>query len=291
MKLYKYLSEEVALKFIKNPLLRLTPSWGLNDPFECNLSSYTRSQLNKIDNYSNRDEAVDHFMHSHGVISLTETYDNLLMWSHYGDNHKGAVIEFLVDDKNPFKLFNTTNIPRSSDYIFNKVNYRKWRGFKGYIEANHQSLSSIREHYYLTKSDEWIYEKEHRFLLPSCSATNVISKNPSSQLAREIANEKGIFSLFDQEKRLKLYQESRHNDLLFFLQVNANFIGRIFLGCNADLERYKTTMEESELIGNYCNRTYSSSITNKFNGVELAKIDPERFELTFSPLEDPVNQE
>src|SRR6266849_2373668 len=34
-----------------------------------------------------------------GILSLTETPDNLLMWSHYADQHRGIVLEF--DEHHP----------------------------------------------------------------------------------------------------------------------------------------------------------------------------------------------
>ncbi|TOC13300.1 hypothetical protein CGJ90_24575, partial [Vibrio parahaemolyticus] len=31
---------------------------------------------------------------SFGICSLSKTFENILMWSHYADNHKGFVVEF-----------------------------------------------------------------------------------------------------------------------------------------------------------------------------------------------------
>jgi hypothetical protein len=36
----------------------------------------------------------------YGILSLSETHDNLLMWAHYADHHRGFVIQF--DETHPF---------------------------------------------------------------------------------------------------------------------------------------------------------------------------------------------
>ncbi|MBA6290166.1 DUF2971 domain-containing protein [Colwellia sp. MB3u-4] len=174
MKLYKYMSEEVALEFIKQPLLRITPRQSLNDPFEC-LPSI--SVKDKIETYINEQiipglkknqvltiEELDSFMDLHGIISLSESPDNLLMWSHYGDDHKGMVVEFDIDESDPFALFNTWEVPRESDGKFGRVSYRKSREYPYNITT--ESISDIRNYYYLSKADEWIYEKEYRYITP-----------------------------------------------------------------------------------------------------------------------------
>ena len=152
------MSEEVALEFIKQPLLRITPRQSLNDPFEC-LPSI--SVKDKIETYINEQiipglkknqvltiEELDSFMDLHGIISLSESPDNLLMWSHYGDDHKGMVVEFDIDESDPFALFNTWEVPRESDGKFGRVSYRKSREYPYNITT--ESISDIRNYYYLS---------------------------------------------------------------------------------------------------------------------------------------------
>lgn len=87
-----------------------------------------------------------------GILSLTTKNDNLLMWAHYANEHKGFVIEF--DRKNDFLNGDLNN------QIYNglqKVNYSKERPNKFLIETEwHEVL--------LTKSEEWSYEKEFRII-------------------------------------------------------------------------------------------------------------------------------
>ncbi len=160
-RLYKYMP--LRMEFFENFLLRCTPKSCLNDPFEALPSiEYWEQFFEKTsccgegqfatfkekflkDNYEN-DFGLDVFK-EHGIISFSETYDNLLMWSHYADNHSGVVIGF--DGTNEW--FKTLH----------RVRYRKERNTK---------LMDLNDPY-LYKSDEWSYEKEHRLVVKLSSTT------------------------------------------------------------------------------------------------------------------------
>ncbi|QFU21442.1 DUF2971 domain-containing protein [Shewanella sp. YLB-09] len=287
LRLYKYMSEDVALKFIKKPLLRLTPNWALNDPFECKVASTTNQKLNILDGNVERSIHTADFMGLHGIVSLSETPDNLLMWSHYADEHKGAVVEFLIEGADPLDMFNIGKCPTSSDAILGKVNYRKRRNYPFSVDV--QSLDSIRTHYYLTKSDEWIYEKEHRFIIPGTEASYMRSSNQGLYSDLELNNE-GLdnFTLIQSvDTKQNLWKYSKETQDMFFMDVHPRAIGRFIIGCNGDLDLYKKAMKEGELSG--LGKTFASSVFNKFCDVEVSKIHPERFELTFEPLMDQVN--
>ncbi|WP_305405797.1 DUF2971 domain-containing protein [Photobacterium leiognathi] len=268
IKLYKYLSEDVALKFIENPILRVTQHWDLNDPFECLLAQSDKTFLNDIKN-EGLSNHMENFMSLHGIISLSETPDNLLMWSHYADNHKGAVIEFTIDENYPFDLFNVCHIPMSSDAILRKVNYRKNRK-----SPLNNSLEDLRNHYYLTKSDEWIYEKEYRYIFPITSMRYMKSRSKSTDLVE-------LFDSHDCSNKIDAWKDSKKNRDMFFVGINESKITKIILGCNANILKYKTVMSEA--------LRFADPIFNEFMNVEIAKIHPERYELDFFKLEDKVH--
>jgi hypothetical protein len=85
------------------------------------------------------------------IFCVSETHDNLLMWSHYAQNHTGAVIKFLAlpEVDSPFIVAQpvryTTRMPR--------------REFASMLDFQ-KSLMEIVELITLTKSDVWAYEKE-----------------------------------------------------------------------------------------------------------------------------------
>jgi hypothetical protein len=87
-----------------------------------------------------------------GVLCLTEKRDNLLMWSHYADSHKGFCIKF--DTSHNF--FNKKRTEQDEFYHLRKVEYFENRPNKTMSEMSGVDLL-------LHKSDVWSYEKEWRF--------------------------------------------------------------------------------------------------------------------------------
>lgn len=88
-----------------------------------------------------------------GILSLTAKEDNLLMWAHYANEHKGFVIEF--EKENAF--FEPMD---ANNYIYKgiqKVNYSKKRPNNFLSDYNFDEL-------FLTKSIEWEYEEEYRII-------------------------------------------------------------------------------------------------------------------------------
>lgn len=82
------------------------------------------------------------------VLSLCENYDNILMWSHYGDSHQGICIEF---DVNASLGYWEMVLP---------IQYLKLYPYVLNAEIGIKELSAI----YLSKSMQWSYEKEWRFI-------------------------------------------------------------------------------------------------------------------------------
>ena len=97
----------------------------LNDPFEL--------EINNL---------VEKIVMKRGILSFTTDPFNLLMWSHYGASHKGAVVRFKVE-KTEYKNFL-------------KVQYVK----------NRSELSILNEPI-LVKSYHWSYENEYRRVFDS----------------------------------------------------------------------------------------------------------------------------
>jgi Protein of unknown function (DUF2971)/TPR repeat len=88
-----------------------------------------------------------------GVLSLAERPDNLLMWSHYADQHRGFVIEFGAD--HPF--FDQRQEDNDHFHHVCKVRYSADR-------PNTTIAGFLGPHSLLTKSAEWEYEQEWRML-------------------------------------------------------------------------------------------------------------------------------
>ena len=99
-----------------------------------------------------------------GVLALTEKADNLLMWAHYAQNHKGFVIEFDHDHK----YFNQQLHPSDEFRHIRKVVYSDKR--PNVRISTFEDAADI----FLTKSTEWTYEQEWRIMRPLQDAAEVI---------------------------------------------------------------------------------------------------------------------
>jgi hypothetical protein len=89
------------------------------------------------------------------IFCLSETHDNLLMWSHYAQNHTGAVIEFLSlgDVDSPLLVAQPVRYTR-------KLPRLTFESFFDFEAAKAELLNTIT----LTKSEVWSYEREWRIV-------------------------------------------------------------------------------------------------------------------------------
>jgi Protein of unknown function (DUF2971) len=94
-----------------------------------------------------------------GILSLAESPDDLLMWAHYGNNHKGVVIGF--DETNRF--FQGAEIVAGLSRL-NKVEYNQKRPVLSTSTRDNPKV-------FLRKSVEWSYEKEWRLIRPLAEST------------------------------------------------------------------------------------------------------------------------
>ncbi|MEZ8198153.1 DUF2971 domain-containing protein [Vibrio splendidus] len=154
-KIYKYMP--FRKEFFNNYCLRASQRGVLNDPFELSpaqdlVDKVLREGLDE-DFFEQAEQfATDGNFNEVGVISFTENYNNLLMWSHYADEHKGIVVEFDYE-----KLDYFFNHKLSMRNTIERVLYNRERFSPLQTEVCVKDLL-------LTKSDDWIYEKEHRVL-------------------------------------------------------------------------------------------------------------------------------
>lgn len=137
------------------------------------------------------------------ISCFSKRYDSILMWSHYGDKHKGICIEFDRPDKDfldvkystkrcKFDLEDTTR--RVLGYMLSNEE----------VDVNDKGLIRCISEPFIVKSLDWRYEEEVRCIL-----------SPNSE---------GVFTL----EELSLYK----------MPTN---ISKIYIGCKVDKtsEKYK----------------------------------------------------
>jgi hypothetical protein len=211
--LFKYLPEPRDL--FDEGFIRLSQPVVLNDPFEASFCSKSLDEL-----VSNFDEpmAQDPIygdisfsqyiklrMNNIGIISLSENKEHLLMWAHYANDHKGIVagiahypnFESIFND-----LFKETSVISFSwgeefspfDGIPRPVSYRKGLRYRNdkfdydYSNISAEGADRILFEVFMQKSDEWIYEQEHRVILRLEQADRVIIENIKQVQNQSIRN-------------------------------------------------------------------------------------------------------
>ena len=315
---YKYMPYSSLLKFLSDPCLRVTPSTCQNDPFEFGYSSSDIDILNCKSSSNELGIALEEFANLHGIISLTTSNSNILMWSYYADSHKGAVVEIYIDDEAPQKLFVNSTGPNKppfkfQDFIFDKVTYEKNRRFDQ-IESE-TDLEKVKHHYYFTKAKQWELEEEYRFITPmswinkiifneaGCKKAHKILQNYSSSITCLNPNSSGdkfyelnpvsltMIGMENPELISKMWRQSHTNETMFFIRLNSGLpggmgsqVGRIFLGCQSDhidfISQLKNDSDEPlSIMGNY-----THLLTGDLRNISKAEIDKDEYKISFKPL-------
>jgi hypothetical protein len=168
---------------LKEGYLWFSDPRGFNDPYDCNMSvntdcTYEELYLSLHQDNSNYKWGVSdldlrkrveflisnpselkrlsdlsdlHTIETIGICCFSQRNDSLLMWSHYGDKHKGVCLTLDISEykKETDSLLFNVEYPRSYP-IFN------W--------PKDKNTSSSLRHLIATKSQDWQYEDEVRIV-------------------------------------------------------------------------------------------------------------------------------
>lgn len=148
----------------------------LNDPFDCKLdieksilhaktklNSEQKRNLDRLLNYKKSHEVMQKSIGKIGVCSFSLDTKNVLMWSHYSNNHKGMTILYRF----PEEYLN------DEDYFLgnSEVKYENDPLTKWFINNAVKSEINSREYLFklaiiilTSKNPKWYYEKEARII-------------------------------------------------------------------------------------------------------------------------------
>lgn len=190
LKLYKYLKyEDGAKALLENGTLKYSHMKEFNDPFDCLVSydlkdsiEYYKSRKDLIKAYGGKlnlspaqiiletpqflkqlemsletGEYHKDIMDRIGICCLSMTPDNILMWSHYSDHHKGIVVEF---DTHQDRYSELSDIEKN--LLGEQVLYQEFMP-KVSLRNSQDGFSAVQDAL-LTKSPSWEYEKEFRVI-------------------------------------------------------------------------------------------------------------------------------
>lgn len=170
--LYKYRTIDQAKRILDNFTFWFATPDTFNDPFDCGLSEnqaptladarkhFERLRIDEgvikqsIGLYRKKPEklielvknAKEKSIYSKGVLSLSEKFDDILMWSHYSQYHQGVV--FGLDMEADLEFFVT---PIRIDYkdSYEELNYLS--------DPDKSTIDTLK-----IKSSQWSYESEIR---------------------------------------------------------------------------------------------------------------------------------
>lgn len=273
--------------FFTNLMMRATPVFALNDPYEghFNKEQIRDAERNQNTYYANKGKKVfenneyesnevmsviQSNLYDLGILSFTENYNNLTMWSHYANEHKGMVIE--LDSNESFFMNSLASINGRKSrldknhfedcYEFaEKISYSKT--MPRFDKEALTTLDSKTEPYWekfihailLTKSNDWSYEKEHRRIVRLRDADSIICKdcpyireqcNMDDSIELKELGEGSIQIVYPREH--KKNKESEYMGIkeeifhltnrfyeppIYLFRVNPKAISGVYFGCKA----------------------------------------------------------
>lgn len=173
-----------------------------------------------------RQQTIHYFKNS-AIFCASARNNNLLMWSHYADQHRGVVLGFKPDQVRDSFLTALEPVIYSAE---------RPRFYKP-IEALHDEdstltpevLASVRQKLALSKSLEWSYEEEYRVFIP------------------------GYFSHGENEKFLQFYSEELVE--IYFgcraTQQTKDFLSTIALRLNANVRLFEAVLDKTSYLLNF----------------------------------------
>jgi hypothetical protein len=169
---YKYVSAGALRGVLASQRMGFTHPADFNDPFDrprVLRSPYGTGMNTIFDGYLTGEQMAqqaDDAWAKCAVASFTRTYDNGLMWSHYADSHKGAVIEIDADRAAltalslllPIQFGAVVYTKRPNRGTYGRGGGRAEVGERRFDIGNYELLQRL----FLSKPIAWAYEEEVR---------------------------------------------------------------------------------------------------------------------------------
>ena len=301
--LFKYY-KTLPKGYLDNPTIKLSQTSKLNDPFEKTVDKSlmdlvlerkpnTGIEVKFINSMKDAFPFINELnfrglIENIGIVSLTETPRNLLMWSHYADQHKGICIGYKSDFLEERSQLDP-HLP--SSYKILKVNYDNCRYDQFTDIFSTKNINELRRDIVLksllTKGDDWMYEKEHRAIIPMKFHDQVVCTGKND--ANTYKEKYNFIEVIDNSNfklnevgKLNIHTIMDDEDLTFVMKIKQESIASIYFGCNSDIvecnEIYEYIMTKKELSHIKIYQTLPSKTKFELNFVPFSEYGP--------PIED-----
>lgn len=306
--LYKYTNFH-GMDSITKPVIRLSPVITLNDPFESIMNLDVKENIintNKARDIGISNHAftrkfekeivisrVEQKIASYGIVSLSETPRNILMWAHYASEHSGICIGFKKNlfESLPNKIFDP--VLGVEQYTPVKVNYDNLRPqIINEFGSENEKIKAYIYQQLTTKSDDWMYEKEHRCIIPIEWADELKITSPLREKLIEEGDARIEFHTsngFIKQNERGCYEGELLYSLNFMLKnnkgavilkrIDCSSIASIHFGCRFNLE------DKNKII------SLVSDINNGLSHIKLFQCKPShnRFEIAAEQITGNIN--
>ena len=156
--LYKYVSLNRVADILDNHRLYLSDGTNFNDPFEITVTDKKKHSIRHIEG-----------LH---ILSLTNSYRNKLIWSHYTDSHKGVCLTVKVPNHLVYPIcYSTKRVYEDSD--INNIIFSSTKKTKKSLKKDFSALSKNKKIAYI-KDKKWLYEKEYRIVFDENDESGLI---------------------------------------------------------------------------------------------------------------------
>ena len=170
--LYKYVSAKYVKDILDNHRLYLNDGKCFNDPFEIMVMDKDTSNAKLIDG-----------LH---ILSLTNSFQNKLMWSHYSDSYKGVCLTVKVPNHLVYPMcYSTKRVYTDSDIDGLIANSKKI--VKKSVEKSFVGMSKEKKIAYI-KDKRWMYEKEYRIVFDKNDEKGLIWDDGKWYMSVKITN-------------------------------------------------------------------------------------------------------
>jgi hypothetical protein len=149
MRLYFFAEAKWAVDNIHNGRLKVCRFLDLNDPFELFAGEQHKPFRKNMKVWAKT------LNEQHGLLCFSRSWRNPLMWSHYGDRHKGICLAFDVEG--------TEKINYEPERLFLG---NQWPSASAPAGAPADLPNELRKLLLTTKFKDWEYERERRLVLP-----------------------------------------------------------------------------------------------------------------------------
>ena len=146
--LYKYVPLEYVESTLDKQRLYLDDGKKFNDPFEVTITDRDKKTIEPING-----------LH---ILSLTNSYQNKLMWSHYTKSHEGVCLTVRVPNSLVYPICYTSKRVYTDSNIEQILDTGKIKSKKSVLKP-YSSLRPMKRIAFI-KDRKWMYENEYRLV-------------------------------------------------------------------------------------------------------------------------------